>query len=179
MTPLPTDDKARKRFEMWKYLTEYFPDSFMAEVEVAIRGNEQHNLGQDLHWAREKSTKHLECAFHHMWDHKAGIAKDLDGQYHLAKAIWRLKAELQLVIEAEKAVNSVDLPKEATHGSSNHQSAQSDSQKGLCPPFDPEQLWRQGWIPNTGPITREECSITSIPVWDPLTEIDGPGKGSC
>jgi hypothetical protein len=42
-----------------------------------------------------------------MWDHKMGTHKDIDGQYHLAKAIWRLKAELQLLIEADRKRESV------------------------------------------------------------------------
>lgn len=101
---LPTDNAARKRLQLFTYLMEYFPDAFIAEAEVAIAGNEQHNPGEPLHWAREKSTDQLNTAFRHLWDHKRGIKKDTDGQYHLAKAVWRLKAELQLMIEADRAV---------------------------------------------------------------------------
>ena len=98
---LPTDAKARKALPVYTYITEYFPDALIAEVEVAVAGNEQHNPGEPLHWAREKSTDQLDCAQRHMLDHKKSH-RDTDGQYHLAKAIWRLKAELQLVIEAER-----------------------------------------------------------------------------
>jgi hypothetical protein len=38
-----------------------------------------------------------------MLDHGAGLIKDDDGTYHLAKAVWRLCAELQLTIEREEA----------------------------------------------------------------------------
>lgn len=100
---LPTDDKARKALPILTYLTEYFPDATLAEVAVSVAGNEQHNPGEPLHWAREKSKDQLNTAFRHLWDHKRGTVKDIDGQYHLAKAIWRLKAELQLVIEAERS----------------------------------------------------------------------------
>ena len=99
---LPTDDKARKAMPILTYLTEYFPDATLAEVAVSVAGNEQHNPGEPLHWAREKSTDQLNTAFRHVWDHKRGTVKDIDGQYHLAKAIWRLKAELQLQIEADR-----------------------------------------------------------------------------
>lgn len=99
---LPTDDKARKRLQMFTYLMEYFPDAFLAEVEVAVVGNEQHNSGEPLHWAREKSKDQLNTAFRHLWDSARGTKKDTDGQWHLAKAIWRLKAQLQLEIEAER-----------------------------------------------------------------------------
>jgi hypothetical protein len=104
---LPTDDKARKALPILTYLTEYFPDATLAEVAVSVAGNEQHNPGQPLHWAREKSKDQLNTAFRHLWDHKMGTHKDIDGQYHLAKAIWRLKAELQLLIEADRKRESV------------------------------------------------------------------------
>ncbi|MFI5397628.1 MAG: dATP/dGTP diphosphohydrolase domain-containing protein [Candidatus Binatia bacterium] len=102
MRSFPDEDKARKRLPMWTYITQYFPKALMAELGVAVAGNEQHNPGEPLHWAREKSTDQMNTAFHHMWDHCAGKTKDTDGQYHLAKAIWRLKAELELTIEAEE-----------------------------------------------------------------------------
>jgi hypothetical protein len=98
---IPTDYAARKELQLWTFLTEYFPDSFLAVVDVAVAGNKQHNAGQSLHWAREKSTDQMNTALRHMWDHKRSGPKDVDGCYHLAKAIWRLSAELQLLIEAE------------------------------------------------------------------------------
>lgn len=99
---LPTDDKARKALPIWSFLLEYFPDAQLAVVDVAVKGNDQHNPGQPLHWARGKSTDQMNTAFRHMWDHGRGTAKDTDGAYHLAKAIWRLSAELQLTIERER-----------------------------------------------------------------------------
>ena len=100
---LPTDDKARKAMPIITYMMEYFPDALLAEVEVAVVGNNQHNPGEPLHWARGKSTNQMDTAFRHMWDHKRGTVKDTDGTYHLAKAIWRLKAELQLQIEKDNS----------------------------------------------------------------------------
>jgi hypothetical protein len=99
---LPTDDKSRKALPILTYLTEYFPDATLEEVRVSVLGNDQHNPGQPLHWARSKSTDQLNTAFRHLWDHKTGNVRDTDGAYHLAKAIWRLKAELQLLIESER-----------------------------------------------------------------------------
>jgi hypothetical protein len=107
---LPTDDKARKALPIWSFLMEYFPDSFLAVVRVAVAGNDQHNPGQPLHWAREKSKDQMNTAFRHMWDHGRGTVKDIDGQYHLAKAIWRLSAELQLQIERDAQLIDVENP---------------------------------------------------------------------
>ena len=99
---LPTTDQERKALPLWTFLMEYFPDALLAMADVAIEGNKQHNPGQPLHWAREKSTDQMNTAFRHMWDYGRGVVKDVDGQYHLAKAIWRLSAELQLLIERER-----------------------------------------------------------------------------
>lgn len=107
---LPTDNAARKALPIWTYMMEYFPDALLAEVGVAVAGNDQHNPGQPLHWAREKSKDQMNTALRHMWDHSRGTTKDVDGQYHLAKAIWRLKAELQLTIEKEKAETAASAP---------------------------------------------------------------------
>lgn len=100
---LPTDDKARKELQLWTFLMEYFPDAWLAVVGVSIAGNKQHNPGQPLHWARCKSKDQMNTAFRHMWDYGRGVKRDTDGQYHLAKAIWRLSAELQLLIEKERS----------------------------------------------------------------------------
>jgi|ERR1017187_3613876 hypothetical protein len=99
---LPTDNAKRKGLPLWDYLFNYFFDAFMAEVDVAVKGNQQHNPGESLHWAREKSTDQLNTALRHQADYAQGQKKDTDGCWHLAKAIWRLKAQLQLDIEAER-----------------------------------------------------------------------------
>jgi hypothetical protein len=103
--PLPTDYAERKLWQMWTFLIEYFPDAFEEVVRVAIAGNQQHNPGEPLHWARGKSADQMNTAFRHMWDHKRVGPLDTDGCFHLAKAIWRLSAELQLTLEAEATQN--------------------------------------------------------------------------
>ena len=99
---LPTDDKARKALPIWDGVVMYFPDSVAAVAEVSRLGNEQHNPGEKLHWAREKSTDQMNTALRHMIDHGQGNYRDTDGAWHLAKAIWRLCAELQLTIERQE-----------------------------------------------------------------------------
>jgi pyrroloquinoline quinone (PQQ) biosynthesis protein C len=44
----------------------------------------------------------MNTAFRHMLDYGLGTTKDTDGCYHLAKAIWRLSAELQLLVEQDQ-----------------------------------------------------------------------------
>lgn len=100
---LPTDDKARKALPIFRGPLMYFPDALLAVAAVCKAGNDQHNPGQPMHWAREKSTEQMDTALRHMMDAGLGCTLDTDGMYHLAKAAWRILAELQLTIERERA----------------------------------------------------------------------------
>ncbi len=100
---LPTDDKARKATPIWSGVVMYFPDALAAIAEVSRIGNDQHNPGEPLHWARGKSMDQMNTSLRHQIDHGQGVRYDKDGARHLAKACWRLLAELQLDIEAEQA----------------------------------------------------------------------------
>lgn len=101
---LPTDAKARKALPIFRGPVMYFPDALLAVAAVCKAGNDQHNPGEPLHWAREKSTEQMDTAMRHMMDHGQGVRYDTDGTWHLAKAAWRILAELQLAIEAEQEV---------------------------------------------------------------------------
>ena len=103
IAPLPTDPKARKAMPAWTGVMLYFPGVWGEVAKVSVLGNAQHNPGEPLHWERGKSADQMDAAFRHMLDHSTGDKKDTDGAWHLAKAIWRLCAELQLTIEKEKA----------------------------------------------------------------------------
>jgi hypothetical protein len=109
MSWLPEDDKSRKAdWPLWDYQFGYFPLAFLEEVRVSVEGNKQHNPGQRLHWAREKSTDQLNTAMRHLFDYAAAkqagaiCPRDKDGKSVLAQAIWRLKAQLQLDCETER-----------------------------------------------------------------------------
>jgi hypothetical protein len=93
-----TDAKWRKERPVYSGVINYFPDAIMEVSHVSFVGNEQHNPGQPLHWAREKSSDQLDAAVRHITDHSKSPL-DTDGCYHLAKAAWRILAELQLLKE--------------------------------------------------------------------------------
>lgn len=100
---LPHDYSARKALPLYDFLTQYFPDALVELVKVSVEGNKQHNPGEPLHWARGKSTDQLNTAMRHMFDHGGGATYDVDGTMHLAKAAWRLLAEIQLLVEKRQA----------------------------------------------------------------------------
>lgn len=99
---LPTDAKERKGLPIYSGVLSYFPDAIAEVARVSKVGNDQHNPGQPLHWARGKSTDQMDAAVRHIVDNAAGVPADTDGTYHLAKAAWRVLAELQLLIEARR-----------------------------------------------------------------------------
>jgi hypothetical protein len=98
---LPKTDAARKALPIFDGVLMYFPDAIAAVAAVSKAGNDQHNPGEPLHWARGKSMDQMNTAVRHMMDHGTGTHIDTDGQWHLAKAAWRLLAALQLAIEEQ------------------------------------------------------------------------------
>lgn len=97
MSHLPTDAKERKKIPLWSGLFQYFPDALAAVAHLSYVGNEQHNPGQPLHWAREKSTDQEDTLLRHLLE-RGTI--DTDGVRHSAKVAWRALAMLQLEIES-------------------------------------------------------------------------------
>jgi hypothetical protein len=94
--PAPTEAEARKKIPLGRWMVGYFPDALRELARMSLAVNEQHNPGEPMHWAREKSSDHLDCAARHMLD----VGKiDTDGQRHTAKWAWRALALLQLELE--------------------------------------------------------------------------------
>jgi len=101
---LPTEAQARKQFPIATGVLDYFPDALLEVARVSWEGNNQHNPGEPLHWAREKSTDQENTALRHFMQRGT---LDTDGRRHLAKAAWRILAMLQLEIEeAQQGVRS-------------------------------------------------------------------------
>lgn len=94
-----TDAKARKGIPLCTGLLDYFPDALLAVAELSRIGNDQHNPGQPLHWAREKSTDESDALLRHLVDRGK---LDTDGVRHSAKVAWRALALLQRELEAAR-----------------------------------------------------------------------------
>lgn len=95
------DAKTRKQHPLHRGLFKYFPKACMAVANCSYVGNEQHNPGEEMHWAREKSSDHGDCILRHQMD--AGTVDD-DGILHSTKVAWRALAQLELELEAEVKV---------------------------------------------------------------------------
>lgn len=97
---LPIDAKERKAIPITTGVLDYFPDAIAEVARVSLAGNEQHNPGEPLHWAKEKSTDHADCITRHLIGRGTF---DKDGQRHSAKVAWRALALLQIELDAEAA----------------------------------------------------------------------------
>lgn len=96
---VPSDAQARKNLPVVRGVLDYFPLAILEIAHVSIVGNEQHNPGEPLRWAKEKSTDHADSILRHLID-RGKI--DSDGVRHSAKLAWRALALLQTELETEK-----------------------------------------------------------------------------
>ena len=93
---LPTDPKARKKIPLASGVFDYFTAALIAVAEVSQAGNDQHNPGEPLHWARGKSKDHADTMLRHFTERGT---VDTDGKRHSAKMVWRALAILQVELE--------------------------------------------------------------------------------
>lgn len=102
---LPTSSEQRKRFPMARGLLDYFPDALAAVSEVSWIGNEKHNPGEPIHWARGKSMDHDDCIIRHTVERGGHETVDVAGKLykirHSAARAWRALAALQEELEGE------------------------------------------------------------------------------
>lgn len=96
LTTLPTGREDRKNMPICSGVLDYFPRALAAIAEVSKLGNDQHNPGQPLHWARGKSVDHADCILRHLVDRGT---LDTDGGLHSAKIAWRALALLEEELE--------------------------------------------------------------------------------
>ena len=99
MSKITTNAAERKNLPLASGVLDYFPDALLEVARVSKIGNEQHNAGQPLHWARGKSTDHADALLRHLVERGE---TDSDGGLHSAKVAWRALAMLQEECEAKR-----------------------------------------------------------------------------
>lgn len=99
-TLLPLDSAERKKIPISSGVLDYFTSALIEIAKVSQVGNDQHNKGENLHWARGKSKDQADTMQRHFMERGSF---DKDGQRHSAKMAWRALAILQLELEAAGA----------------------------------------------------------------------------
>ena len=97
-TTLPLTAAERKQYPVASGCLDYFPDALAEIAHLSYIGNEQHNKGQPLHWARGKSGDEADTMLRHFLQRGT---LDSDGVRHSVKMAWRALALLQKELEAE------------------------------------------------------------------------------
>lgn len=94
---LSTDSAERKNTPIFSGVMNYFPLALAYVAKVSKAGNDKHNPGQPLHWARDKSTDHTDCIARHLIEYD-GVDPE-DGLLHAGKLAWRGLALLETELE--------------------------------------------------------------------------------
>jgi Domain of unknown function (DUF5664) len=100
---------SRKEFPVFSGVLQYFPKALMAVAEHSKKGNDKHNPGEPLHWARHKSTDQADCIARHLidigpkWDQKDPET----GSYHATALAWRALALLEVLLERQETTSIV------------------------------------------------------------------------
>jgi hypothetical protein len=102
---MSTDSAVRKLMPVASGVLAYFPDALMCVAWVSRAGNDKHNPGEPLHWAKAKSADEPDAEARHMLDHFRGLPPDpglepLGELGHLASKAWRALAHLQRACDA-------------------------------------------------------------------------------
>lgn len=93
---LPEDSELRKLMPMCTGLLDYFPNALSYVATVSVAGNEKHNPGEPLHWARDKSDDQADTIIRHLVDRGTFDAEGIRHTGHLA---WRALALLEKELE--------------------------------------------------------------------------------
>ena len=91
----------RKKIPIYSGFLKYFPNAIKEVAHLSYIGNEQHNPGEPLHWAKEKSTDESDALMRHLTDHASGVVYDDDGIRHLTKVAWRAMSNLERELEKD------------------------------------------------------------------------------
>ena len=89
------DKTPNKSFPMFEGLLKYFPNALREISHLSLVANEQHNPGEPLHWAREKSFDHKDALLRHLTEIAKGNEIDDDDILHATKVAWRALANLE------------------------------------------------------------------------------------
>ena len=91
----------RDDYPLFTGLLAYFPHALSEVARCSKVGNDQHNPGEPLHWARHKSTAHADKILRHLRDSLFEPLDD-DGVLHVVKVAWRALALAEEALEVRR-----------------------------------------------------------------------------
>jgi hypothetical protein len=99
------DSAVRKMLPVATGVLKYFPNALKCVAFISKVGNDKHNPGQPLHWAKGKSTDQPDCEVRHMLDGFQNAPAEpglevLGRLAHKSQKAWRALADLETDCEA-------------------------------------------------------------------------------
>ena len=91
----------RKQYPLVSGCLDYFRDALLSVSHVSYLGNEKHNPGQILHWAREKSADEIDALGRHLACREQMDATGDKEVEEAAEMTWRALAWYQKLLEAK------------------------------------------------------------------------------
>ena len=88
----------RKEYPITTGCLDYFRDALLYISHVSYKGNQKHNPGEPLHWARGKSTDEPDALGRHLVSRE--IVDD-NGLLEAGEMAWRALALLQKLLETK------------------------------------------------------------------------------
>jgi hypothetical protein len=87
----PEDDKQRLEYPIFSGLLDYFPHACAEVARHSKIGNDQHNPGEPMHWATEKSVGRGDKIGRHLMDGWTTAKQNLRDKTirHFAAMCWR------------------------------------------------------------------------------------------
>ena len=101
----PRNSAERKAEPIHSGVLLYFPDALAAIARLSKAGNDKHNPGEPLHWARGKSTDHHDCVIRHSLTPE--VVDPETGEIEAVAEAWRALANLQLLEEKRLAAAGI------------------------------------------------------------------------
>jgi len=98
---MPEGSEARKGVPLCTGVLDYFPAALAAVAKLSKFGNDKHNPGEPLHWARGKSMDHADSIMRHLADRN--VIDPETKMSHTVEVAWRALALLQEELEAAGA----------------------------------------------------------------------------
>ncbi len=93
------DSAERKQYPITTGCFDYFRDALLAVSHVSYCGNQKHNPGEPLHWARNKSADEEDAMGRHLLER--GEIDTLTDEDVAAQLAWRALAYLQKLLETK------------------------------------------------------------------------------
>lgn len=111
---LTTNSKLRKETPVYSGVFKYFPLALAAVARVSKAGNDKHNPGEPLHWARDKGGVDADAAGRHILE--LGTIDPEDGESHDVHLAWRSLANAERTEEKRIAEEAKRAPTNTTVG---------------------------------------------------------------